>query len=77
MLIKIKNYEFSDDKTYAWVDIDVEDDPSEPSATARFSFAISVHPSHTLQDIDRVALEELTRFATEVASQAECLRTPQ
>jgi hypothetical protein len=77
VIIKIKNYEFSDDKTYAWVDIDVEDDPSEPSATARFSFAISVHSSHTLQDIDRVALEELKRFATEVAAQAECLRSPQ
>jgi hypothetical protein len=77
VIIRIKNYEFSDDKTFAWVDIDVEDDPSEPSATARFSFAISVHPSHTIQDIDRVALEELTRFATEVANQAACQRSPQ
>ncbi|MFP4315051.1 MAG: hypothetical protein ACOC24_07655 [Desulfovibrionales bacterium] len=77
MQIVIKNYEFSDDRTYAWVDIDIQDDPSHPSATARVSFAINVDPSHTIGDVDRVALEELQRFGAEIAAHLSGLQSLQ
>lgn len=67
MHFKVKNYEFSDDRTWAWVDVDVEDDRSQPSAVARFSFALPIEDGQSLQEIDRAAFDLLRRFTAEIA----------
>lgn len=75
MNFKVRNYEFSDDRAWAWVDIDVEDDPNHPAALARFSFAVNVDPGHSVREIDKSAFEELRRFASEIARELGYLRS--